>query len=375
MKRREAAKTPPKAAEYALNVAEELGWTFVGKQESGHRRFDWYDPAGNLHIVTTGSGQHSDRDGRIDAQKVRSRMRRCMAGACNHVTTQELSGVNSELEPTRDLIRAGDTVQVAGGTAYVIEKDGEHAVVVDYQTGEQDIVPLTDLQKVASFDPLARQPLRVSMAERSGDPEIDALIEAFLEENPYIEDVGELECLRYEEGRYDPSGRPDDPYDVEEWWWDIEEEGGWQNSTGKCGDVAKFFADWVRDRGYPFRVWGSGEDPDHPLGSDWDPYDLNLYGYEDRTEFGNPLDDSHQATFIESASGEIYMVDWTASQFGYREWPMVQRLGSGGDWERDWDGVLERDQKTASLQCRSRSLLRSRSCTDPKRVGSNRSAG
>lgn len=364
----------PKPAQYAENVAKEFGWTYAGKHKSGHRRFEWIDPQGNLHTVSTGSGAHSDRDGRIDAQKVRSRIRKCMAGDCHHIDNTEGVGVEvSEGPPT--FFRPGDEVLVAGQPASVIEEDGELAVVVNHMTGEQDIVPISELAKAASFDPLAWHRPRVSMAERSGDPEIDALIEAFLEENPHIEDVGELECLRYEEGRYDPSGRPDDPYDVEEWWWDIEEEGGWQNSTGKCGDVAKFFADWVRDRGYPFRVWGSGEDPDHPLGSDWDPYDLNLYGYEDRTEFGNPLDDSHQATFIESASGEIYMVDWTASQFGYREWPMVQRLGSGGDWERDWDGVLERDQKTASLQCRSRSLLRSRSCTDPKRVGSNRSAG
>lgn len=163
--------------------------------------------------------------------------------------------------------------------------------------------------------------LKWSMATQTGEPKLDKLIKEYKQENPDICD-NSLDSFSYEEGRYDPS-----EIDGEDWW-ELNDH-AWQNSTGKCGDVANHFAMWLKNKGY--KTWVTGGE-DHPLiGMDTTP---DALGYSDRTEPGNPYDESHVATFVQGENG-VYMIDWTASQFGYREFPMVQKLDNK-NWQREW---------------------------------------
>jgi hypothetical protein len=151
-----------------------------------------------------------------------------------------------------------------------------------------------------------------AMAERSGDPQLDALIEEYLHENPQIE-YELLEDFRYEPDRYDPAAVSGQD------WWELNQD-AWQNSTGKCMEVANHFAVWLNDKGIQADV-GVGE--------------VGEFGYSDRTEPGNPNDQTHAVTMIDK-DGHTYAVDWSASQYGYSEFPMIQRLDDSGGWQRQW---------------------------------------
>lgn len=286
----------PKPAQYAENVANELGWTYAGKLKSGHRRFEWTDPRGNLHVVTTGSGAHSDRDGRIDAQKVRSRIRQCMAGDCNHLDKTE--GAKEEApEGPPVFFRPGDQVLVAGQPASVIEEDGEHAVVVNHMTGEQDIVPVSELAKAASFDPLDWQHLRVSMAERSGHPDLDRVIQEFLKKD-FLYD-GNLVAVQ---SLCDPA-----------------------LSEGKCDLMSDAFVEFANNEGLDAHV---------DFGT-WDPVENT----------DDPESYNHEVAIVDIGPYQ-YSIDFTAAQFQDLEpspldFPLVRRrrkrvLGEGYQPSRPW---------------------------------------
>lgn len=48
----------------------------------------------------------------------------------------------------------------------------------------------------------------------------------------------------------------------------------------------------------------------------------------------------HTVVAVESISG-LFLIDWSASQFGYGEFPLIQRLSADGTIERQWQGWSE----------------------------------
>jgi hypothetical protein len=71
----------------------------------------------------------------------------------------------------------------------------------------------------------------------------------------------------------------------------------------------------------------------HPDGEYPTIGDIEMFGYEDHPN-PSPRFFAHAATYV--PVGEItYLIDFAAGQFGYSEWPMVQRAGYG-PWQREW---------------------------------------
>lgn len=170
----------------------------------------------------------------------------------------------------------------------------------------------------------------LSMAERTGDPELDALINEFIKENPTI---------MYESwsgSEYDKQ----QPLDAMEYQPGI--PGEEQNSVGMCGVAAEQFAKWLREHKIN-AVVGDEEWTYANIFNGMDPiqyeHDADIFGYADRTDPGNDWDTTHCVTIVEK-DGHTYAIDWTASQYGYSEWPMVQRLDRIEDsqafWQREW---------------------------------------
>ncbi len=127
------------------------------------------------------------------------------------------------------------------------------------------------------------------------------LICLWLDRNPPLYDeeqyyIGDLESMRYQEG-----------LDT-------------QNAQSHCSDVADQFSDFLRREL-------------HITNPDIQPYIFTpeertwqYFGYTDRSELGNEGDDSHTMTVIVDNDGEIYGIDWTAAQYGYRDFPMILHL-------------------------------------------------
>lgn len=157
---------------------------------------------------------------------------------------------------------------------------------------------------------------KTSMAERSGDPQLDSLIEEFMQDKDY-----EVNMYR-------------------------DSETAW----GACADVSEFFADWLAERGirantdWDETVMKQMDMPWAQEGRDAHPFD---YGYQDRPfspepegleykqrEDADDPNEQHHTTIVQMPSG-TYSVDFTASQYGYTEFPMVQKLQDGG-WQRQW---------------------------------------
>lgn len=80
----------------------------------------------------------------------------------------------------------------------------------------------------------------------------------------------------------------------------------------------------------PFELVYQGK-LDIETGLDWSL----LYGYEDG-KYRRRKDKTHEATVV-SVDGEIVMIDWTAGQYGYQEFPMVQRWDpKAASWQREF---------------------------------------
>ena len=160
---------------------------------------------------------------------------------------------------------------------------------------------------------------KVTMAERTGDPELDALIEEYLNQNQFDwwscngfdwatgEFMGDTwsrdelrDKSREQEGDYAPG--------------DLSTLRNPDTAFGLCGDLARDFRVFLADHGINSRVLGG------------DPEAM----YNDITEH----EGGHAVTEVTMPSG-TYMIDWTATQYGYTEFPMVQRLNEG-QWEREW---------------------------------------
>lgn len=87
-----------------------------------------------------------------------------------------------------------------------------------------------------------------------------------------------------------------------------------------CSVVATQFTDFLRERGLRAHTGLPG----HDLCGEMHP---DAWGYRDRPVSGWG---SHAATTCE-ISGETYMVDWTAAQYGYSEFPMIQVMSFDGN--------------------------------------------
>lgn len=171
---------------------------------------------------------------------------------------------------------------------------------------------------------------KTGMAERSGDPELDELIEGFLTEirAGYEDDVADPN--RYD-GTFNSQAKS------------FEE---WLSEPGICGEMASWFHDYLDRSGLPdwtdegtsfagsfYNTELRNPNPDvHP----WTGFSLNGpsdFGYNDRTIQGF---DDHEATLLRNRDGRIYSVDWASGQYGYSEIPMVQRLNDQQGWDRQW---------------------------------------
>lgn len=128
--------------------------------------------------------------------------------------------------------------------------------------------------------------------------------------------------------------------------------GSRQPSRGLCGNVADAFEAFLNKHGikalsetdprHPVNRIAAGMDPnpleeaaagrlDCEYGVDWSL----LYGYGDG-KYRRRRDKTHEATVIDHG-GELLMIDWTASQYGYSEWPMLQRYDPERNaWQRGW---------------------------------------
>ncbi len=143
---------------------------------------------------------------------------------------------------------------------------------------------------------------RTAMAQRSGNPQLDALIEQFQrDEHEYIDMYRNAE-----------------------------------DAAGNCAEVTDYFVNWLHQHGvhaFPAQEPSTRflESNPHFEPDEWGATP-DEYGYSDRATPGHPV---HDVAMIEMA-GTTYMVDWTASQYGYSEFPMVQQLvGPGHTWERN----------------------------------------
>ncbi|MBA3757044.1 MAG: hypothetical protein H0X02_12840, partial [Nitrosomonas sp.] len=141
-----------------------------------------------------------------------------------------------------------------------------------------------------------------SMAERTGDPELDTLIDRFMEE--------EYEYLCG--GEQDPKNHMD--YRKPE------------DAAGECYEVSVYFADWMNNFG--MKSWVSGDIKDN---NDWSLNTPEGFGYTDRAVPGYS---NHHWVIVETSNG-TYGIDFTAAQYGYGEFPMVQRLDNE-QWQREW---------------------------------------
>lgn len=133
---------------------------------------------------------------------------------------------------------------------------------------------------------------------------LDGLIAEWIALNPDLHGsngnyIGDLSSMRYEERR-----------------------GEAQHSTGHCLDVAIEFEKFVNARLREMKLGGDFDDDAGDYAWAERDAEYTWFGYQDRPEVGLEGDDSHSATLLKLGDS-IFAVDWTASQYGYRGFPMV----------------------------------------------------
>lgn len=146
---------------------------------------------------------------------------------------------------------------------------------------------------------------KTAMAERSGDPALDKLIEEF---GPFYEQIAPR--IQAEPGA-EPLPTLDHYRDP-------------NASAGMCGSLAMLFEHYAQSKGFDAQFSQA-------------PYDTpEGLGYTDRTNQGH---DDHASVIVTVSSGK-YSIDFSASQYGYKEFPMVQRLDDNGGWQRQWTSAV-----------------------------------
>lgn len=128
------------------------------------------------------------------------------------------------------------------------------------------------------------------MAERTQIPQLDDAIEEFLARGIYLlgQSTFPLEALRRAE-----------------------------KADGICSHIAEQFVEFLCERGFAASTY-------------WQHVDW--LGYQDRSIYGYH---EHCVTWVEAGRVRL-AIDWTAAQYGYDSFPLVQRQGPGG-WMRAWD--------------------------------------
>jgi hypothetical protein len=92
-------------------------------------------------------------------------------------------------------------------------------------------------------------------------------------------------------------------------------------ANGLCDLVASDFVRYLKANGIKARR-ETEDDKDAPYGVAW--------GYDDPVR--NPGWGNHMLVTVER--GDVFVtIDWTAAQFGYRQFPLVQKL-IAGEWKR-----------------------------------------
>lgn len=144
-----------------------------------------------------------------------------------------------------------------------------------------------------------------SMAERSGDPKLDQLIDQFI-----LENKDRMKILRTQKG-----------------------------ADGACEDESMAFVEYLWDHGIKARTSHGLYNPPKKLLPRWDIeyWRVEDFGYSDRLLPGNPdWGDQHVTVIAETKTG-IYSIDFTAAQYGYSEFPMVQKMDAqNSQWQRQW---------------------------------------
>ena len=146
------------------------------------------------------------------------------------------------------------------------------------------------------------------MATRTGDPALDELIEGMVlraARDPFI--------ARFQEGI--PGGCHDAN---DQFLWGHIRPSGLLKSSGYRFRAISLVSDGSE------RLWGEN-------GYSWDSYG----GYEDR----QPGDPNHTFFEVTTPDGDVFTIDFTATQYGYSDWPFVQRRRPDGSWQREPDGV------------------------------------
>jgi hypothetical protein len=106
-------------------------------------------------------------------------------------------------------------------------------------------------------------------------------------------------------------------------------------AKGECAKVSEALIDFLNAHGL-YRLGGVAYRSDVGWLNDSSTLDCDSpedHGYSDRPVPGHS---SHTAVLLELES-ELLMIDFTAAQYGYSEFPLVQRLVEGVGWERQWN--------------------------------------
>jgi hypothetical protein len=161
-----------------------------------------------------------------------------------------------------------------------------------------------------------------TMAERTGDPELDMLIEEFKASDPF--DRGILDIAQYEELR--------DP----------------ETAEGLCVLLTNAFTGFIRREG--IEAWPA-DSPGTMGGNVPGFFSPDELGYADRKR---PGFNSHSAAMVRK-DGQTYMIDFTPAQYGYSEFPMVQKL-DGQEWQREWTSSLHKTADWQDIQDKAQRL-------------------
>lgn len=156
-----------------------------------------------------------------------------------------------------------------------------------------------------------------SMAEQTGEPKIDQAIQDFLSEAYYMPD--------------DVVGTWPIPDEAEQL--SVRELQDPARAEGMCCALMRRFVAFCNERGIP--AW-EDEEYDQEHGTQlWSPTN---WGYGDRPSKGRY--DTHSAAMVRGDKGD-YMVDWTAAQYGYQEFPMVQKItvDDPPQWQRSFSSA------------------------------------
>lgn len=164
--------------------------------------------------------------------------------------------------------------------------------------------------------------------ERTGIPHVDELIEQFA--------AGWINGADYTWHEQRPA--PDSPeYEDFEDFLPANEYARPDYGWGMCSAISAEFAKFVYEQSPETTCTvsetaggGSGHTPEYFGYHDWE--DAAAANEEMHMEDPMPL---HCVVYIDEGD-ERYMVDFTASQYGYTEFPMVQRQGPDG-WEREFE--------------------------------------